>query len=75
MTEKILQILKDVNEEIISYEGRNMMEDGLIDSFELIGIVSQLEEEFDIEIDGDYVTLENFANKDAIIGLMKRLIG
>lgn len=52
-----------------------MMGDGLVDSFELIDIVSQLEEDFDIEIDGEYVTVENFANKDTIIVLMKKLLG
>lgn len=74
MTERILQILRDVNEEIISYDGTNMMGDGLVDSFELIDIVSQLEEEFDIEIDGQYVTVEYFANKDTIIALIKKLL-
>lgn len=75
MNERIIQILKGINEDIISYEGTNMMGDGLVDSFELIDIVSQLEEEFDIEIDGEYVIVENFANKDTIIALMKELLG
>lgn len=74
MEEKILDILGKVNEDILSYTGKNMIGDGIIDSFELIEIVSRLEEEFDIEIDGEYVVIQNFANKDAVIKLMKNIM-
>lgn len=74
MEEKILLILKDVNEDILSYTGNNMMADGVIDSFELIEIVSRLEEEFHMEIDGEYVVAQNFGNKESIVGLMEKLL-
>ena len=51
-----------------------MMEDGVIDSFTVINVVSDLEEEFDIEIDAKYVIAENFKNKEAIIALVRRLM-
>ena len=51
-----------------------MMEDGVIDSFTVINVVSDLEDEFDIEIDAKYVVAENFKNKDAIIALVKKLL-
>lgn len=73
MKEKILAFLGEINEEILTYTGTNMMGDDLIDSFELITLISNLEEEFDIEIDAEYVTVENFANKDSIIDLVKKL--
>lgn len=74
MEEKILNILEKVNEDILSYTGKNMIGDGIIDSFELIEIVSRLEDEFDIEIDGEYVVIQNFANKDAVIALIKNIM-
>lgn len=74
MEERILEILGDVNEEILSYEGNRLTEDSIIDSFEIINIVSGLEEEFDIEIEAKYVVHENFQNKDTIIALIKRLV-
>ena len=51
-----------------------MMEDGVIDSFTVINVVSDLEEEFDIEIDAKYVVAENFRNKEAIIALVQKLM-
>ena len=73
MEEKILEILEDVNEEILTYTGKNMVEDDIVDSFELIDIVGELEEAFDIEIDAKYVIEENFGNKDNIIKFIKKL--
>ena len=72
--EKILEILEDNNDEIIYYNGDNLMGDGVISSFEILNIVSDLEEEFDIEIDAKYVIAENFKNKEAIIAFVRRLM-
>ncbi|MCR4788384.1 MAG: acyl carrier protein [Lachnospiraceae bacterium] len=70
MEEKILKIIEEINPDILKYEGNTMMEDGTVDSFEVIDIVAALEEEFDIEIDASLVVAENFANKDAIVKMM-----
>lgn len=75
MEERVLAILEENCEEILDYTGKNMLEDGIVDSFTLIAIVGDLEEEFDIEIDASYVVEEYFGNKDAILGLMEKLLG
>lgn len=75
MEERVLAILEKNNEDILNYTGKNMLEDGIVDSFELIAIVGDLEEEFDIEIDASYVVEEYFGNKDVILKLMKMLLG
>lgn len=74
MEEKILAILKEHCEEALEYAGASMMEDGVIDSFTVINVVSDLEDEFDIEIDAKYVVAENFKNKEAIIALVRKLL-
>ena len=73
MEEKVLEILEEYCEEALTYTGDNMMEEGVIDSFTVINIVSELEDEFDIEVDAKYVVAENFKNKEAIIDLVRRL--
>lgn len=75
MEEKILEILEEVNEDIISYDGNDMYGEEVITSVEVLDIVSALEDEFDIEIDAKYVVAENFANKEAIIELVKMILG
>ena len=49
MEEKVLEILEEYCEEALAYTGENMMEEGVIDSFTVINIVSELEDIFDIE--------------------------
>lgn len=73
MEKRIKDILNEINEDIITYIGDNMVRDGIIDSFEIIDIVSSLEEEFDIEIDAKYVVEENFLNMEAIVELVKMI--
>lgn len=74
MEEKILEIMGNINKEILNYTGQNMLRDGIIDSFELIEIVTDLEDAFDIEIDAGYVVEENFKNKEGVIELMRMLL-
>jgi acyl carrier protein len=74
MKDKILNVLKDVNEEIINYYGDSMIEDGLIDSFGIISIISGLEKNFDVEIDVAYMERLNFKNKDSIIRMMEKVL-
>ena len=74
MEEKILAILEEHCEEALDYDGDSMMEDGIIDSFTVINIVNDLEDEFDIEIDAKYVVSENFRNKEAIIAFVQKLL-
>lgn len=74
MEEKVLKILEEVNEDILSYSGPNMVEDGIISSFDLITIISELEDTLDIEIDAAYAVEDNFANKDRIIEMVRKIM-
>lgn len=71
MEDKILEILEEINEDILTYDGENMYEEGVISSMDVVEIVSELEAEFDIEIDIDDIVAKNFANKETIIELVK----
>ncbi|MBR5931597.1 MAG: acyl carrier protein [Lachnospiraceae bacterium] len=73
MREKVLAILKEVNEEIPEYEGEGLLEDGIIASLDVIEIVSALEDEFGIVIAARNITKENFATVDSICALVESL--
>ena len=75
MEQRILKILESVNEEILTYNGQDMVGDGVIDSFQVIDIVTGLEEEFSMEIGAEYVNAEHFSNKDSVLALIKMLTG
>ena len=74
MEAKISALLKEINEEILTYKGDNLYKDGLIDSIQVIDLAVELGEVFGLEITPEAVVLENFANKEAIIHFVKRLL-
>lgn len=74
MEEKILAILKETNEELLTYVGKNMLDDGLVNSFSFISLVSDLEDEFGIEIDESLMEAQYFGNKERIILTIQSLL-
>ena len=70
MEEKILSILREIKEEIVHYSGTQMLEDEVIDSFDVMEIVAAIEDVFEIEIDPDLIISENFATVSAIVEMV-----
>ncbi len=73
MEQKIREVLRNIDEGILTFEGDNLFEAGLLDSFLVIDLVAELEDMFDLEIDAKYVLEENFRTKEAITALMEKL--
>ena len=74
MEEKLMKILAEVNEELLTYTGNNMLEDGLVNSFSFITMVSEIEDAFDIDLDPALLEEEYFGNKDRIVKTIKGLL-
>lgn len=72
--ESVMRVLEETNDEIIGYTGDNLIEDGILDSFQVMDLVNDLEEELDIEIDAKYVVEENFVTVDAIVALIEMIM-
>lgn len=75
MREKIIEVIRSVNEDILKYDGDDMIGDGTVDSFEVIDLVMKLEEELGIEIDAEYVIAENLNNTEGIIKTIEKVMG
>ncbi len=74
MKEKILKVLESFNEEIVEDTGRNLFDAEILDSFGIVELVIELEDSFNIVIDVDLVTPENFGTADAIVQLVESLM-
>ena len=74
MEEKILSILAKVNEEIVTYNGDNLFNAGILDSLQAVEIISALEDNLDIDVDAEYVIEDNLKTKEAIIAMVKRIM-
>ncbi|MBR3969321.1 MAG: acyl carrier protein [Clostridia bacterium] len=71
--EKILNILQEIRSDIDFQNEKKLIDDGLLDSFDIIQIVSTFNDEFDIEIDVDELMPENFNSVEAMKQLIERL--
>ena len=70
MRESILEALKRVNEDVDFESSEDFVEDGLLDSFDIVTLVEELEDEFGVEISGTDIVPENFVNVDSIEALI-----
>ena len=72
MQEKIIQILTDIRPEFdFNQENINFIEEGMLDSFDLVMLVSELDETFGVSITGVDIVPENFSSVDKIESLLK----
>lgn len=73
MKEQVLAILKGVRKDV-DFEGEKaLIDDGILDSFDIISIVSDLNDAFGIDITADELEPENFNTLDAVVALVKSL--
>ena len=71
--EQVNAILKEVKPTKELSQIDDIIEGGYLDSFELMSLIAQLGEAFDIEIDVDEIVPENFNSADAIAAMVERL--
>lgn len=72
MKEKVLEILANIRPEFDFTEEVDFIEQGMLDSFDVVTLVSDLDSTFGISIDGIDILPENFASVDSIINLLKK---
>ena len=72
MKENIIAILNELRPEFNFTEGVDFIEEGMLDSFDIVSLVDELEETFGIKIEGIDVIPSNFSTVDNIIALLKK---
>ena len=73
MKEKLLALLEDVRPDV-DFEKEKLLIDGsILDSFDIITIVQEMNEAFDIDIDVDLLEPENFNTIEAMMELITKL--
>lgn len=68
--EKILEILKEARPDLDFEEEKELINSGLLDSFDIVSIISDLNDEFDIHIRVTDLKAENFNSVEAIQNLV-----
>ena len=71
--EKLLEIMSEVRPDVDFETETTLIDDEILDSFDIISIVSEVNAEFDIEINVNDLLPENFNSAEALYDLICRL--
>lgn len=71
MKESVLEVLVDVCPDVDFENETAMIDDGILQSFDIISILTSLMDRFDIFIDADDIEPENLNSLDAICNLVE----
>lgn len=70
MKEEIIAILTELRPEFDFSEDINFIQEGMLDSFDVVSLVAALEEKYSISIDGLDILPQNFSSVDSIVNLL-----
>jgi len=70
MREQILKILGELRPEFDFNQEVDFIEEGILDSFDIVSLVSELDAMYGISIDGMDILPENFASVESIEQLL-----
>lgn len=71
--EELLNILKELHPDV-DYETEEHLVDGMIlDSFDIVTLISEIHEVFDVTIDAKRIIPENFNSAKALYALIREL--
>ena len=71
--DELLKLLSDICPKVDFVKEKKLIDDGILDSFDIISIVNELNEHYDIEIDVDDLEPENFNSVEAMLELIHTL--
>lgn len=72
MSDQIMAMLDELRPEFNFTDSDDFIMDGLLDSFDIISLVSMLEEKYGGKVDGLDIVPENFSTIESIIALVKK---
>ena len=73
MVEKLVEILQAIRPGVYWESETSIIDDGLLDSFDIITLVGEFEEAFGVKIGLEHIDPDNFNSVSAMIALLEEL--
>lgn len=74
MRDQLMEILEELRPDLDFEMETALIDDGLLGSFDIVSLVGELNDNFDIEINVDDLLPENFNSADAMLELIEKLV-
>lgn len=71
---ELLEILQDLHPDVDFETATNLVDAKILDSFDIVSLISEINEEFDVVISADQIVPENFNSAKALWELIERLM-
>lgn len=71
--EKLLEILKEIKPGVDFEKEENLIDGGILTSFDIVRLVVEIGNEFDIEISPLHIIPENFKSAKTIMALIEKI--
>ena len=71
--DELMQILEELRPDVDFENETALITDGVLDSFDIVALVGELNDAFDIEIKPTDLIPENFNSAEAILALVEKL--
>ncbi len=71
--ETLLEILKDLHPDIDFENCNTLIDDNILDSFDIITLIAEISSEFGVNIPAEEIMPENFNSMKALYALIERL--
>lgn len=72
--EKLLEILQELHPDVDYSSCESLINDKILDSFDIITIITQINTEFDVAVPASEIIPENFNSAKALWALVERLL-
>lgn len=73
MRDELIEILEQIRPDVDFENEDALITDGILDSMDVVSLVGEIDEEFDVQIRVEDLTPDNFNNIDAILALIERI--
>lgn len=71
--EKLNAILTELHPDVDFETANTLIDDGILDSFDIVTIVAEVDAEYDVQIPAEELVPENFNSAQALYDLIQRL--
>ena len=71
--DELLELLKDVRDDVDFENNDKLIDDGILASFDILQIIAEINETFDVEIPATAIIPVNFNSASAMYALIQKL--
>ena len=71
--EQLLEILNRLHPDVDFTEVEDLYEEGVLDSLDMVRLVTEISQTFDVEVPPEELIPENFVNAESILAMIERL--